>query len=288
VDRFAHGDWIGSTRYLTDSTGHGVPSALNYDAFGRWMGMSGPEHPSDFLFAGQWGYQSEFDTASDPGLGLQYLQQHYYDPAIGRFISPDPIGSAGGLNLYGYVGNNPVDAVDPSGLIPDRWTSIGHTITYLILTRNWQELAGFLDDAAYYGLPTSVQDLLLQPLYRQLAKSLKFLSDPQYRPSLHGCDRVVAKVNGVLAEQAEPLMGTQLVQVVRVEAQHALHVQRGWFEGLRFWPGRGESIGGAGYHEAVQIGPRVFDSVTGPNGMLLEDWLKRIGAKPSDVLPRWP
>jgi uncharacterized protein RhaS with RHS repeats len=39
-----------------------------------------------------------------------------YDPALGRWLSPDPLGEAGGLNLYGYVGNDPLNAWDPLGL----------------------------------------------------------------------------------------------------------------------------------------------------------------------------
>ncbi len=44
------------------------------------------------------------------------MRARYYDPATGRFISEDPIGFEGGLNLYAYVGGNPINYNDPSGL----------------------------------------------------------------------------------------------------------------------------------------------------------------------------
>ena len=47
--------------------------------------------------------------------GLYYYRARYYEPAIARFISEDPIGLAGGVNPYAYAGNDPVNATDPSG-----------------------------------------------------------------------------------------------------------------------------------------------------------------------------
>ena len=49
--------------------------------------------------------------------GLYYLRARMYSPAFGRFLQADPIGTQGGLNLYAYVGNDPLNAVHPSGLI---------------------------------------------------------------------------------------------------------------------------------------------------------------------------
>ena len=46
-----------------------------------------------------------------------YYRARYYDPATGRFASADPIGFNGGINYYTYVGNNPANAFDPSGLL---------------------------------------------------------------------------------------------------------------------------------------------------------------------------
>lgn len=48
--------------------------------------------------------------------GLYNFRARWYDPGVGRFISEDPIGLAGGINPYVFAGNNPIDGRDPSGL----------------------------------------------------------------------------------------------------------------------------------------------------------------------------
>ncbi|HET7630610.1 MAG TPA: RHS repeat-associated core domain-containing protein, partial [Candidatus Saccharimonadales bacterium] len=55
----------------------------------------------------------------DPDTGLVYMQQRYYDPVVGRFISPDPVTPAPGnvfnFNRYVYANNNPLRYTDPDG-----------------------------------------------------------------------------------------------------------------------------------------------------------------------------
>jgi RHS repeat-associated protein len=67
----------------------------------------------------------------DGALGLVYYNWRHYNPLDGRFISRDPIGEQGGLNLYGFVGNDPVNNVDafgqitwPSGMNDNSWSLI--------------------------------------------------------------------------------------------------------------------------------------------------------------------
>ncbi len=83
-----------------------ILSTSLYDAWGgRVMGSN----PGPYGYDGQWGYTTDSET------GLLLLTHRYYDPSQGRFLTRDPIGYAGGVNLYGYVGNDAVMGVDASG-----------------------------------------------------------------------------------------------------------------------------------------------------------------------------
>jgi RHS repeat-associated protein len=52
--------------------------------------------------------------------GKMYMRNRYYDPSTGRFTQEDPIGLAGGSNLYGFAGGDPVNFSDPFGLCKDQ------------------------------------------------------------------------------------------------------------------------------------------------------------------------
>lgn len=54
----------------------------------------------------------------DAETGLYNYRARYYDPALGRFLSEDPMGIAAGINLYAYAGSDPVNGADPTGLDP--------------------------------------------------------------------------------------------------------------------------------------------------------------------------
>ncbi len=99
-----HLDGLGSTRLMTDSS-QAITNALAYDAFGNTLSGTAA---TPLKYAGSWGYQSDVDN------GLMLLGHRYYDPALGRFLTPDPIKD--GSNWYAYCGNNPLGSVDPTGL----------------------------------------------------------------------------------------------------------------------------------------------------------------------------
>jgi len=105
---FYHYDGLGSTIAMTDSSANMVNKYV-YDAFG---GLLNAEETisNPFLYVGQFGVMDEDN-------GLLFMRARYYDPEVGRFISKDPIGFLGGLNLYAFVANNPIKFIDPMGLI---------------------------------------------------------------------------------------------------------------------------------------------------------------------------
>lgn len=135
TQRYAiHSDQLGTPQAITDATQRVVWLA-RYDAFGKaqtqalprsqvvahngtnkpfsWIGTAhaaeGSDKPFEFnlRFAGQY---------EDQETGWHYNWNRYYDPATGRYITPDPIGLNGGANAYGYVGGDPFGAIDPLGL----------------------------------------------------------------------------------------------------------------------------------------------------------------------------
>jgi RHS repeat-associated protein len=103
-----HFNAVGSTVAMTDNS-QTIVNKYSYDPFGNIVNqVEAVAQP--FKFIGQFGVMTEPN-------GFYYMRARYYDPEVGRFISEDPIGFEGGdVNLMAYVGNQPVNRIDPSGL----------------------------------------------------------------------------------------------------------------------------------------------------------------------------
>jgi RHS repeat-associated protein len=101
-------DHLGSVREMTDASGT-VHARYNYDPFGARSAntITTSAVESDFGFTGDY---------YNPTIGLDLTLYRAYNPSLGRWLNRDPIGEKGGMNLYGYVGNNPIVNIDPLGL----------------------------------------------------------------------------------------------------------------------------------------------------------------------------
>ncbi len=99
-------DHLGTVRDLVNNNG-AVVNHIKYDSYGNVISESNPAVKTRYKYTGR-----EFDAETE----MQYNRARYYDAAIGRFLSEDPIGFAGGdANLYRYVGNSPISYRDPLG-----------------------------------------------------------------------------------------------------------------------------------------------------------------------------
>lgn len=108
---FYHYNYLGSATVLTDSNGNHLKRYF-YSPYGEVDADRSVGNGSSNIRYG--GYQADDET------GLLYANARYYDPSIGRFLTPDPtVPKDGadylGLNRYAYVKNNPIKFTDPSG-----------------------------------------------------------------------------------------------------------------------------------------------------------------------------
>jgi RHS repeat-associated protein len=99
-------DHLGSIREMTNSAG-GLVARYDYDPYGRRTLVNGTDL-ADFGFTGFY---------HDQATGLDFSATRAYVADLGRWITKDPIGEAGGINLYDYARNNPINLTDPTGLI---------------------------------------------------------------------------------------------------------------------------------------------------------------------------
>jgi len=123
--RYVHGPGVDEPLVVYEGASTTAKSWLYADHLGSIIGTANATGTSTAIYS--YGPYGEPNIATGQrfrytgqqlisGLGLYYYKARFYSPALGRFLQTDPIGYADDLNLYAYVGGNPVNRTDPSGL----------------------------------------------------------------------------------------------------------------------------------------------------------------------------
>ncbi len=146
--RYKHTDALGSPVVTTDAS-KAILNRTSYTPYGA------PTAPVDGV-----GYTGHF---IDVGTGLTYMQQRYYDPIVGRFISADPVAAdnatGANFNRYWYANNNPNTNKDIDGRI-----CVGQTSEYCDRSGHYDELdakySGGKTDTTYFGAVSDMTENL--------------------------------------------------------------------------------------------------------------------------------
>lgn len=120
--KYVHTDALGSVVAMTDASGAVVEATREYEPYGQQLSPAMQDGP---------GYTGH---VQDAATGLTYMQQRYYDPSIGRFLSVDPVTAQGGdmrhFNRYAYAYSNPYKFTDPDGRFGVVGAGIGAAIDF--------------------------------------------------------------------------------------------------------------------------------------------------------------
>ena len=132
-------DHLGSVRELLNNTGS-VVGRYDYDPYGRSTTVINNTLP-DLNFTGSYRHSNS---------NLDFATYRAYDPNLGRWLSRDPIGETGSVNLYAYTFNNPTGFVDPLGLLVDAYLNEAQGIV-TVIDRDTGRVAAFRGGSGLNG-----------------------------------------------------------------------------------------------------------------------------------------
>lgn len=153
-------DGNGNLTALLNATTGAVAAAYEYSPFGepvRTQTIDSAVADQPFRFSTKY---------TDMETGLVYYGRRYYDPKTGRWLGRDPKEELGGLHLYGFVRNNPVNRWDYLGMTPSGNVYVGNAVdptTGKVVSNTAKFWGGYHDEEEYGGPTSGSFDMLQEP-----------------------------------------------------------------------------------------------------------------------------
>jgi RHS repeat-associated protein len=285
-------DALGSVLALADANGN-LSTQYTYDPFGNTV-ASGSASSNPFQYAGQ----------ENDGTGLYYMHARYYNPALMRFISEDPLGFGGGdVNLHAYAGNSPATFRDPTGLSRECPFSVCGGLQGTTIDISGRKNARRWWEYFWHALWLESPEMLYHH-----CKDLDAWCDKKERVmgeiGIDGNDIangfIVTGGGGIIMGAAEGLAGESIITLRTIAGPiienselfacdfcaedlaaafrtagyrniKFIEAEAGAFDTLTF---EGQTISTAGYHIGVEVDGFVFDNMV--NGMPVSLWKQAI------------
>ncbi|MEI6566156.1 MAG: RHS repeat-associated core domain-containing protein [Verrucomicrobiota bacterium] len=177
---FVAHDGNGNVSLLVNAADGTDSARYEYGPFGEVIRATGPmDKANPIRFSTQY---------TDDETDLVCYLHRYYNPSTGRWLSKDPIDEAGGLNLYGFVGNNGINSFDPFGLLD----TPSSTITPWEL--GWEWLTG--DDPKHREFKVGGRFAELLRKHEHIRKLIKKAADEAARRCANGCNNKDFQITG--------------------------------------------------------------------------------------------
>jgi hypothetical protein len=183
----------------------------------------------------------------DDGDGLFFMGHRHYDAATGRFLQRDPVGIHGGLNLYAYAANNPVNAIDPEGTF---WVILGGIAILLGLGAAGLELGigiqkAFNPNGSYSG---GVWEAGMQRIEKRTTEALENVRQVAGSNPQAGVHRDIGSGMSALGDRAisiHPVFGTGYKGAKAVQQIGSGEIGEGIVTGVTAIPGKVGRTAGA-------------------------------------------
>ena len=235
-------------------------------------------------WGGQFGGYTDQETVTPPGAGtdpqkrfpLVLLGHRYYDPGAGRFLNRDPVGMEGGVNVYAYCRNNPVNYTDPSGLEGDTPSAAfsaalrqGRLKDALDILKDIQGMTKLYNNCLrlYCRAPAVFE--LIKTALNALNDNTPLKGTPAGNAYRNLSGEIKCEYQAVEIEKKLGELGLKEAEIFYLKTNN----------GLKF------SLNGSstkwGYHAYVRVGNWVFDSINQGKAQAFDEWKQQF-ATPSE------